>query len=108
MKSPATLARSGRGPRGEVSDVDEGTGGAPAEPSVGERIKREREQAGMSRAVLGGLVGRSVEWVKAVENGRLRTPRLQMLIEIAGALGLTTSPLSPGTAGRSRSACTPE
>jgi transcriptional regulator with XRE-family HTH domain len=79
--------------------VDEGTGGAPAEPSVGERIKREREQAGMSRAVLGGLVGRSVEWVKAVENGRLNTPRLQMLIEIAGALGLDDVATLTGNGG---------
>jgi hypothetical protein len=53
----------------------------------------------MSRAVLGGLVGRSVEWVKAVENGRLRTPRLQMLIEIAGALGLDDVATLTGNGG---------
>ncbi|MGH3794694.1 MAG: hypothetical protein ACRDSP_07365 [Pseudonocardiaceae bacterium] len=33
----------------------------------------------MSRPVLGGLVGRSVERVKAVETGRLQAPRLPML-----------------------------
>lgn len=42
----------------------------------------------MSRAVLGGLVGRSAEWVKAVESGRLQTPRLGMLLRIARALGV--------------------
>jgi DNA-binding transcriptional regulator YiaG len=35
--------------------------------TTGERIKHFRTRAGMSRPVLGGLVGRSAEWVKAVE-----------------------------------------
>ena len=34
------------------------------ELTTGERIRRFRTRAGMSRAVLGGLVGRSAEWVK--------------------------------------------
>ncbi|MBF6164977.1 helix-turn-helix domain-containing protein [Streptomyces gardneri] len=42
----------------------------------------------MSRPVLAGLVGRSAEWLKAVENGRLQTPRLPMLLRIARALEL--------------------
>ncbi|MGH3589332.1 MAG: helix-turn-helix domain-containing protein [Pseudonocardia sp.] len=79
--------------------MDEGTGGVPAEPSVGERIGRERERGGLSRAVLGHLVGRSAEWVKAVENGRLHTPRLPMLIEIAGALGLDDVATLTGNGG---------
>ncbi|KWX04940.1 hypothetical protein TH66_03860 [Carbonactinospora thermoautotrophica] len=54
----------------------------------GERIKFFRERAGMSRPVLGGLVGRSAEWVKAVETSRLQTPRLPMLIRIAQVLGV--------------------
>ena len=36
--------------------------------------------------MLGGLVDRSAEWVKAVEAGRLQTPKLQMLGKIAHAL----------------------
>lgn len=40
----------------------------------------------MSRRVLGGLVDRSAEWVKAVETGRLQTPKLQVLNKIAHAL----------------------
>src|SRR5262245_10720300 len=55
---------------------------------VGERIKWQRERIGMSRPVLSGLVGRSAEWLKAVENGRIRTPRLPMLLRIARALEL--------------------
>ncbi|WP_026316733.1 helix-turn-helix domain-containing protein [Actinokineospora enzanensis] len=60
------------------------------EPSLspGVRIQNARKRAGMSRAVLGGLVDRSAEWVKAVETGRLHTPRLDMLLRIAQALGL--------------------
>lgn len=55
----------------------------------GERLQRYRQRAGMSRAVLGGLVGRSGEWVKAVETGRLQVPRLPMLLKIAQALELS-------------------
>jgi hypothetical protein len=39
--------------------------------------------------VLGGLVGRSEEWVKAVETDRLLTPRLPMLLRLADVLGIT-------------------
>lgn len=56
--------------------------------SIGARIKRLRERAGMSRPVLAGLLGRSAEWLKAVENGRLQAPRLPMLLRIAQALEL--------------------
>ncbi|MGW1676053.1 helix-turn-helix domain-containing protein [Saccharopolyspora sp. NPDC002376] len=55
---------------------------------VGARIRQARERAGMSRPVLGALVDRSGEWVKAVETGRLQTPRLQMLTKIARALDI--------------------
>ena len=43
--------------------MDEDIGGR----TVGRRIRHYRERAGLSRPVLGGLVGRSAEWVKAVE-----------------------------------------
>ncbi|WP_306363692.1 helix-turn-helix domain-containing protein [Nocardia sp. CC227C] len=56
--------------------------------TIGQRIRIQRERAGISRPVLAGLLGRSVEWVKAVENGRLQTPRLPMLLRIAQALEL--------------------
>ncbi|GAA4523522.1 helix-turn-helix domain-containing protein [Amycolatopsis samaneae] len=55
---------------------------------VGKRIKVHRERAGMSRPVLAGLLGKSAEWLKAVESGRLQTPRLPMLLRIAQALEL--------------------
>lgn len=55
---------------------------------VGQRIRAHRERAGMSRPVLAGLLGKSAEWVKAVESGRLQTPRVSMLLKIAQALEL--------------------
>lgn len=54
--------------------------------TVGQRIRHYRERAGMSRPVLGGLVGKSAEWVKAVESGRLLLPRLPLLILLAEVL----------------------
>jgi len=55
---------------------------------VGKRIKFYRERTGMSRPVLAGLVGKSAEWLKAVETGRIQTPRLPTLLRIARALEL--------------------
>jgi transcriptional regulator with XRE-family HTH domain len=63
------------------ADVDPGL-------PVGRRIKHFRERAGMSRPVLAAMVGKSAEWLKAVENGRLQTPRLPILLRIAEALEL--------------------
>jgi transcriptional regulator with XRE-family HTH domain len=54
--------------------------------STGQRIYHFRTRLGLTRAVLGGLVGRSAEWVKAVESGRLLTPRLSLLIRLAEVL----------------------
>ncbi|SDQ99175.1 MULTISPECIES: helix-turn-helix domain-containing protein [Actinopolyspora] len=56
---------------------------------VGYRIKKARQRAGMSRPVLAGLVGRSAEWLKAIENGRLQVPRLPMLVKLARALEIS-------------------
>lgn len=40
--------------------------------AIGRRIKSRRERVGMSRPVLAGLIGKSAEWLKAVENGGFR------------------------------------
>ncbi|MFE5026332.1 helix-turn-helix domain-containing protein [Streptomyces sp. NPDC056656] len=57
-------------------------------PTFGQRARRLRERNGQTRAVVGGLVGRSAEWVKAIENGRLQTPRLPLLLRLADVLGV--------------------
>lgn len=61
--------------------------------TVGQRIKFYREHAGKTRAVVGGLVGRSPEWVKAIETGRLLPPRLPMLDRLARILNVSVADL---------------
>jgi len=61
---------------------------ANPDETFGARLRALRERAGKTRPVLGGLVGRSSDWVKALENGKLLTPRMPMLIRLAEALGL--------------------
>jgi transcriptional regulator with XRE-family HTH domain len=58
----------------------------PGPLSPGSRIKFWRERRGMTREVLGGLVGKSASWVKAVETDRLQPPRLPMMLRIAEVL----------------------
>ncbi|OZM75087.1 transcriptional regulator [Amycolatopsis antarctica] len=55
---------------------------------IGERIQAIRERTGKSRPVVAGLVGRSAEWLKAVERGRRQPPRIDMLIRLGEALGV--------------------
>jgi transcriptional regulator with XRE-family HTH domain len=64
--------------------------------STGQRIYYFRTRGGMTRAVLGGLVGRSAEWVKAVESGRLLTPRLPLLVRLAEVLKVDNLSLLTG------------
>lgn len=52
----------------------------------------------MSRAVLGGLLGKSPDWVKALETGRLLQPRLPVLIRLTQVLGVELADLT-GEAG---------
>ncbi|MEU0236697.1 helix-turn-helix transcriptional regulator [Nocardiopsis sp. NPDC006198] len=52
----------------------------------GKRVQAHRTRNGQTRAVLGGLVGRSAEWVKAIETGRLGVPRLPLLLRLAEVL----------------------
>lgn len=60
----------------------------PIPSTFGQRVKRARERAGLTRPVLGGQVGRSAEWVKALENGRFQMPRLPLLLKLADVLGV--------------------
>ncbi|GAA3516553.1 DNA-binding XRE family transcriptional regulator [Streptosporangium album] len=55
--------------------------------TIGQRIRIKREQRGMTREVLAGLVGKSASWLKAVESGRLQqNPRLPIILQLAEAL----------------------
>lgn len=56
------------------------------EVPFGTRLRLNRTRRGLTREVLGGLVGRSASWVKAVETGRLGTPKLPILLRLVEAL----------------------
>lgn len=53
---------------------------------VGQRVRRLRERAGKSRATLAGLVGRSEDWIKFIENGKRGLP-MPMAVRLARVLG---------------------
>ncbi|MGK5631671.1 helix-turn-helix domain-containing protein [Streptomyces sp. URMC 123] len=54
--------------------------------AFGQRMQLLRTRRGMTRETLGGLVGKSASWVKQIENGRLRTPKLDVVLAVAEAL----------------------
>ncbi|WP_329363643.1 helix-turn-helix domain-containing protein [Streptomyces sp. NBC_00669] len=58
------------------------------ELTTGELIRHHRERRGMSRPVLAGLVGRSSDWLKKIENGDRDLRSLPMLFRLAQALRL--------------------
>ncbi|WP_329133259.1 helix-turn-helix domain-containing protein [Streptomyces sp. NBC_01476] len=58
-----------------------------ADPLVfGQRLQILRNRRGLTRDQLGGLLGRSASWVKGVESGRLKTPKLELILGIAEIL----------------------
>jgi transcriptional regulator with XRE-family HTH domain len=58
-----------------------------ADPLVfGQRLQMLRTRKGMTRDQLGGLLGKSGSWVKGVETGRLKTPKLETILHIAELL----------------------
>jgi transcriptional regulator with XRE-family HTH domain len=59
-----------------------------------QRLRYFRERAGMTRAVMGGLVGRSESWVKSLETERFLMPRLPMLMRLADVLGVEVADLA--------------
>lgn len=71
------------------------------ELTFGQRLKVYRERSGKTRAVLGGLVGRSADWVKAVETDRILPPRIHMLDRIARALKVDVYALAGELSDRS-------
>ncbi|MFF0015197.1 helix-turn-helix domain-containing protein [Streptomyces sp. NPDC005374] len=52
----------------------------------GQRLQLLRTRRGITRDQLGGLVGKSGSWVKGIETGRLKTPKLDMVLRIAEVL----------------------
>lgn len=56
--------------------------------TFGQSVKRARERTGKTRAYVASVMDQSVEWVKAIETGRIAMPRLPKLIRLAHALGV--------------------
>lgn len=65
---------------------------------IGDRIRRIRTEKGMSQAELGVLIGLTADRIQKYENGA-RSPKADMLKQIANALGVSTLALTdPNTA----------
>ncbi|MEV7435372.1 helix-turn-helix domain-containing protein [Streptomyces griseoviridis] len=52
----------------------------------GQRLQILRTRRGLTREQLGGLMGRTGSWLKAVETGRLKTPKLEVILRFAEIL----------------------
>lgn len=61
--------------------------------TVGERVGWYRRRRGLTQEVLAGLVGRTVDWLGKVENGRTPLDRLSVIQELADALDLSIGDL---------------
>ena len=71
---------------------------------IGERIAIYRRRRGLSQMRLGGLIGRSEDWVSKVERGDLPVDRISVLVRVAQALhvhlsDLIRDPVPPEGAG---------
>jgi transcriptional regulator with XRE-family HTH domain len=66
--------------------------------TTGQRIRLRREARGMTRPVLAGLVGRSADWLKKIERGERQLNSLALLLQLAGALGVSDLADLTGTA----------
>ncbi|MEU3598242.1 helix-turn-helix transcriptional regulator [Streptomyces sp. NPDC006798] len=56
--------------------------------AFGQRLQILRTRKGLTRDQLGGLMGRTGSWVKALETGRLKTPKLDVVLRLAEILRL--------------------
>ena len=62
---------------------------------LGERIAYYRRRRGLSQVKLAGLLGRSESWLSQVERGVRSIDRISVLIEVAGALNVPVTELTP-------------
>ena len=62
---------------------------------LGERIAYYRRRRGLSQVKLAGLLGRSESWLSQVERGVRSIDRISVLTQVAAALNVPTTELSP-------------
>lgn len=53
---------------------------------LGTRLRERRDMLGLSRAQLASLADVSQEWIKKVESGEQRSPRVELVARVARAL----------------------
>jgi transcriptional regulator with XRE-family HTH domain len=68
-------------------------------PPVGERLRRLRRAAGLTLRELASRAGLDLSTVHKLEQGRIDNPRLNTLVALAEALGVTVAALVEGSAG---------
>lgn len=61
-----------------------------------DRVRRLREQASLSLADVASRTGKSVQWVSAIETGRLQEPGIFAGVKLARALGVSAEDLAFG------------
>ncbi|MEJ3741719.1 helix-turn-helix domain-containing protein [Actinomycetes bacterium KLBMP 9797] len=61
--------------------------------TIGQRVAFYRRRRGLSQDVLAGLVGKTAEWLRKVENNRAELDRLSVIRTIASALDVSLADL---------------
>lgn len=67
--------------------------GMTTQLTLGERIAWYRQRRGLTQEVIAGRVGRTVDWLSKIENGRMDLDRLSVLSALAEALDVSLADL---------------
>src|SRR5215468_10117260 len=61
--------------------------------TIGERVRWYRTRRGWSQEVLAGHVGRTVDWVRKIENNKIELDRLSVIKSVADVLDVSLGDL---------------
>lgn len=61
--------------------------------TIGMALKQQRAKLGMSQEEFADLIGMSLDWVRSVESGRTKRPRVESLMRVADALRISPTVL---------------
>jgi transcriptional regulator with XRE-family HTH domain len=73
--------------------------GALPHQTIGSAIRTRRRQGNLSQGKLGRLVGKSQQWISAVENDRY-LPSIELMRQVADHLGCDLADLYPPLVSR--------
>jgi len=79
--------------RRHVGRQDDRVRGMTDDMTIGQRVAFYRRRRGISQDVLAGLVGKTAEWLRKVENNRAELDRLSVIRDIASALDVALADL---------------